>query len=310
MKKLFYPIYFICIVGTLFFQSCEESDDTDFPLSALIYTSTDDLQVACTALTHSATSWSWDFGDGETSTEEDPVHVYEEGGYYQITLTAYDDNGNSASDTTTISLDLTPYAMLTGDYTVEGYDGKTWKLTTAHSSYDDYFGTADADFSLLLAMPTSVFTTSFGMGDIYEDEYTFYYDGSYSHDVKDDGGSLAGYVRELLVFNGGEGITNDGGSNYGVCIANYTPESDATFTYVEDEDFTVSTTNDGTITYKNVSTLDFSGTEFIALKDYENKAIINSISDDHMQLVLFLSADTSGAGTATYVLVLSFEVVE
>jgi len=29
----------------------------------------------------------WEFGDGSTSTEEDPYHVYTEEGYYEITLT-------------------------------------------------------------------------------------------------------------------------------------------------------------------------------------------------------------------------------
>lgn len=32
-------------------------------------------------------AWSWDFGDGTTSTLENPVHVYSEGGSYPVTLT-------------------------------------------------------------------------------------------------------------------------------------------------------------------------------------------------------------------------------
>jgi len=32
------------------------------------------------------TSWSWDFGDGNTSTEQNPMHTYAEGGVYDITL--------------------------------------------------------------------------------------------------------------------------------------------------------------------------------------------------------------------------------
>ena len=38
----------------------------------------------------SATDFAWDFGDGNTSTDRDPVHVYEEVGTYTVTLTASD----------------------------------------------------------------------------------------------------------------------------------------------------------------------------------------------------------------------------
>ena len=34
------------------------------------------------------TAWSWQFGDGSTSTEKDPVHIYRNTGYYTTTLTA------------------------------------------------------------------------------------------------------------------------------------------------------------------------------------------------------------------------------
>ena len=52
-------------------------------------------------------------GDGNTSTEKDPVHIYESGGVYTITLTASNSIG-SAEATTQVSLDLTPYELLTG----------------------------------------------------------------------------------------------------------------------------------------------------------------------------------------------------
>lgn len=34
-----------------------------------------------------ATSYAWDFGDGETSTEQNPEHTYAEAGAYVVTLT-------------------------------------------------------------------------------------------------------------------------------------------------------------------------------------------------------------------------------
>ncbi|MFM9838192.1 MAG: PKD-like domain-containing protein [Cyclobacteriaceae bacterium] len=41
-----------------------------------------------------ATSYSWDFGDGGTSTESDPKYTYQVEGIYDVTLIAKDDHGN------------------------------------------------------------------------------------------------------------------------------------------------------------------------------------------------------------------------
>lgn len=41
----------------------------------------------------SIVSWSWDFGDGSTSEDAEPVHVFTEAGNYTVTLTVRDDKG-------------------------------------------------------------------------------------------------------------------------------------------------------------------------------------------------------------------------
>jgi PKD repeat protein len=41
------------------------------------------------------TSWSWDFGDGTTSTEQNPYHVYNQPGVYTVSLTITGDSCNS-----------------------------------------------------------------------------------------------------------------------------------------------------------------------------------------------------------------------
>ena len=40
------------------------------------------------------TSWLWDFGDGETSTEQNPTHAYAEAGTYTVQLTVENENGS------------------------------------------------------------------------------------------------------------------------------------------------------------------------------------------------------------------------
>ncbi len=41
------------------------------------------------------TSWAWDFGDGKTSTEQNPVHTYERAGNFVVTLTVEGPDGKS-----------------------------------------------------------------------------------------------------------------------------------------------------------------------------------------------------------------------
>lgn len=52
-------------------------------------------QIAFTDLTGNApTQWAWDFGDGNTSTLQNPVHTYNGDGIYTVTLTATNSFGN------------------------------------------------------------------------------------------------------------------------------------------------------------------------------------------------------------------------
>ena len=41
------------------------------------------------------TSWHWDFGDGETSTEQNPIHTYKDPGYYVVVLNVAGPAGQS-----------------------------------------------------------------------------------------------------------------------------------------------------------------------------------------------------------------------
>lgn len=47
-------------------------------------------------------SWSWDFGDGGTSTLRNPTHEYPDNGYYSVILTVTDDDGLTDSISTDV----------------------------------------------------------------------------------------------------------------------------------------------------------------------------------------------------------------
>jgi PKD repeat protein len=61
----------------------EVSPRSPFALNPVEFTDTSRLAEGIDPVT----SWMWDFGDGATSTEQDPVHTYEEAGLYTVTLT-------------------------------------------------------------------------------------------------------------------------------------------------------------------------------------------------------------------------------
>ncbi|MEN8117924.1 MAG: PKD domain-containing protein [Bacteroidota bacterium] len=310
-KLISYGMLFALGVA-LFLSSCvKEPDRPTWPLSADIFYSIADKQVAFTALTHSATEWLWDFGDGNTSTEKSPVHVYESGGYYVATLTAKDNSGNTETAEVKLAVSLTPYILLTGGPTA---NGKTWKLTPNHPP-EDRLANADAEFSLadedIETLPQGAFDLYLEMGEVYEDEFTFYYDGSYEHDVKDDEATFGGLVYQF-VTTGGADIVNYGGAAFGLCTGKYTPETGATFTYVEKEDFNVPSVHghEGVVTYKDVSTLDFSGTEFVGLLDFQRKVLVQEIKDKTMRIAMFVAASPDHVPLNTHTLILTFEVVE
>ncbi|MCY1723205.1 PKD domain-containing protein [Prolixibacteraceae bacterium Z1-6] len=332
MKKLI--LFTVIIFGIFLFLSCDdETSRPTFPISAEIFYSLDGQQVAFTALTHSAVSWMWDFGDGNTSTEKDPVYVYEEGGYYIATLTATDEVGNSATAEVNLAIALTPYALLTGDHTKPGYDGKTWKMAQAHS-VNDKLVNSDAELSLfddgIEYLPTGAFDLYLGLKEAYNDEFTFYYDGSFKHNTT-DGSSFGGIVYAMVMQQLGlTNITKTGGAAVfgqdAFALTTYTPEENATFVFTENENFSVPTIpNFATgldngipiVTYPNVMTIDFpNSTEFIAARDFFPKVMVEEITDNSMRLVVFLTMSPDAIVNmdplivlSTTALILTFEVV-
>lgn len=49
-------------------------------------------------------TYHWDFGDGQTSNEQNPVHTYTATGLYDATLTAMDSEGNHSTDNASVTI--------------------------------------------------------------------------------------------------------------------------------------------------------------------------------------------------------------
>lgn len=109
-----------------------------------------DLTVTFTNLSSSnALTYAWDFGDGETSTEKDPVHVYADYGDYPVKLTAKNEAGEN---TFTDEVSLVKRALiLDGDFSDwEAIDAQVAKCVADENAKEDYFYAAkfarDNDF--------------------------------------------------------------------------------------------------------------------------------------------------------------------
>lgn len=59
--------------------------------------------------------WRWGFGDGTTSSEQNPKHTYDKRGNYSVVLTVTDSNGNITDDSTYAAISC-PVAWVDDDY--------------------------------------------------------------------------------------------------------------------------------------------------------------------------------------------------
>ncbi len=88
------------IIGALLmvtFISCKDDEPLPDPIASFQYEVSEDnfLEITFINYSQNATSFAWEFGDGETSTEKDPVHTFPETGSYTVKLTATNEDGAS-----------------------------------------------------------------------------------------------------------------------------------------------------------------------------------------------------------------------
>lgn len=58
------------------------------------------------------TNWLWDFGDGNSSTQQNPVHQYTAGGTYTVTLKVNSSNGDSSSTSNQLTIRSNPVCII------------------------------------------------------------------------------------------------------------------------------------------------------------------------------------------------------
>lgn len=99
-----------------------------------------------------ADNYQWNFGDGNTSTEENPMHVFTESGEWLVKLTVSNDFGEDSMSMTIVVAeadvvffdgfeDYEDFSLSFGDWTQIDYDGSpTWGLSATSFPNSGYVG--------------------------------------------------------------------------------------------------------------------------------------------------------------------------
>ncbi|MFB3882377.1 MAG: S-layer homology domain-containing protein [Armatimonadota bacterium] len=177
--------------------------------------------------TGNPTSWSWDFGDGATSTQRNPTHEYTEVGRYSVSLSVVTDLGPDSEtreryiavlfpDVLTTHWAWTQVLSCADANIVRGYDDGLY-----HPEYPVDRGTMAVYISRGLAggdsnIPAGPATPSFS--DVPSNHWAYkqieyavsqnvvkgYTDGTYLPTVTVDRGTMAVYIARAMVAPGGD----------------------------------------------------------------------------------------------------------
>jgi PKD repeat protein len=182
MKKLILYLLPLAMVSVLLFGCEEDEEAKPEPLARFTAVADEDNPFLFTFTNDSenADTYSWDFGDGNTSTEMSPSHTYAEKGDYSVTLTATGEGGEATSTKDITVTGATPLMLLTGGAPGSGTN-KVWRLEYSDpvNMYNKdnvgewWFGWAGA--------------TTPGQRNAYrDDEYIFSADGTFEYKTNGD----------------------------------------------------------------------------------------------------------------------------
>lgn len=205
---IFFSLLSIMIIG-----ACDDDDGDDpapvvkDPIASFQFaiSETDFSEVTFTNYSQNATSYTWNFGDGGTSTEENPVYTYSNAGTYEVKLTASNSEGKSADFSATITI-TDPNEALN---LLTGGSSKTWRLYREGTCMGIGPDAAGAGSWWSLSNDGS-------RPCVYKQEWTFNTDGSFSFNDNGvfwgEGGILGADVNETC-FEVGSSLANVDGTD-------------------------------------------------------------------------------------------------
>lgn len=136
----------------------------------------------------SISSYSWDFGDGNTSSSANPSHTYTSAGTYNVSLTVTDNGGLSATDTATSTITATGPEYCTssggGNYEwIAGVEIGGLNNTSGQAAYTDF---TNLTANLSVGNNTATFTPGF-TNNAYTEFWSIWIDFNKDGDFTDAG---------------------------------------------------------------------------------------------------------------------------
>jgi uncharacterized protein (TIGR02145 family) len=153
------------------------------------------LSITCNNTSTGADSYFWDFGDGQTSTEINPIHTYTNGSIYNVQLVATNQTGNDT---------LTEMAFISNSVLTDALlQGAPWRVRAEEQSVFVGSGLGKSDW---WSLPKS-FLTGGGYGSddwscMPDDEFTFTSGGIFTYNT-------SGSARNDGYFGGSNGCITD-----------------------------------------------------------------------------------------------------
>ncbi len=116
MKKNFLKLVLFTVI-IFAFVACNDDDDVKEPKARFTYEvdSDNELKVKFTDNSTNALSYTWNFGDGNSSTEQNPTHTYSVAGTYEVELTVKGESNKTDTKKETISLEK-PLIKIDGNF--------------------------------------------------------------------------------------------------------------------------------------------------------------------------------------------------
>jgi PKD repeat protein len=195
--------------------------------------------------TNNPTSWSWNFGDGTTSNQQNPTHTFNTAGTYTVALTATNSAGNSTETKTDyITVTSTTVTYCTSSSSNQNYE---WIAGVRVANINNSSNASGyTDFTSVIANLTSGGSVSVTLtpgfaGTSYTEYWKIWIDWNRDGDFDDSGEEVFSQSGNGTVSGSFTVPTSVSGTTRMRVSMRYNsaPSSCGTFTYGEVEDYTV-----------------------------------------------------------------------
>jgi PKD repeat protein len=305
MKTRFFS-WMTMAVTAMMLVGCSE----DPPVVEIFFeaSETDPYTINFTTQSENASSFSWEFGDGETGEGAEVSHTYAASGDYSVTVTAKGDGGEATS-TKEITISAGLAELIAGP---ASGNGKTWVLSRTATPGLDGAGSFDASFPADMMPGTDNVLDILGLGAEYDNEFTFKPDGSYEINNV-DGNNLAGWQYAGVNIPMEDWVIT---TDVGIFSVKSTPPSGVTWTLTEDTDLTMDGVNedplsgdltDKTATFESADYITFTNGGFAVLQDFIPMVIVRAADSERLTLAIFMCSGGGVVDKPSHILTLTLD---